>query len=342
MPGITHLVEFQEPALRSLVNQTDQQQEETFADRFLPTVPTFDRRFAYDIVKTNEYIAAYIGFGAEPPYIDRDAVANKMGEIAYFGLGDIVTYEELQAIHEARNNAEKRAVVDAITVKNIKVLNGLRRLMFLAKMEALFKGEHVFTKADGEKNQIRFEFGVPAENKIALTAGNDFDLDTFDIIGWLMTQQKAYEDANGGRSPEVMVGSTEIQAKMLRNKNIILEAGRAEGSLRVSVEQMQAVLGSFGLPPFTVIKERTVRYKRNGDNTIMNKEVVPVNRITFLSSGVGEYLQGPTLENNFQPGLYLEIEDMKKPIRSVITGVGAGFPAPSQPSLIFHMDVYTP
>lgn len=342
MPGITHLVQFQQPRLRQLVDQTEQIAEETFADRFLPTVPTFDRRFAYDIVKTNEYIAAYIGFGAEPPYIDRDAVANKMGEIAYFGLGDIVTYEELQAIHEARNNTEKTAVIDAITVKNVKILNGLRRLMYVAKMEALFKGEHVFNKADGEKNQIRFEFGVPAENKVALTAGADFDTDTFDIVGWLMTQQKAYEDANGGRSPEVMVGSTEIQAKMLRNKNIILEAGRETGSLRVSVDQLQGVLSSFGLPPFTVIKERSVRYKRNGDNAVTTKEVVPVNRVTFLSTGIGEYLQGPTLENNFQPGLYLEAEDMTKPIRSVLTGVGAGFPAPSQPSLIFHMDVFTP
>lgn len=342
MAGITHLVQFQPAGLRALVNLTDQQQEETFADTYLPTVQTFDRKFAYDIVKNNEYIAAYIGFGAEPPYIDRDAVASKMGTIAYFGLADIVTYEELQAIHEARNDAEKANVIEAITNKNVLILNGLRRLMYLAKMETLFKGQMTFNKADGEKNQVTFDFGIPASNKVALTAGADFDDPDFDIVGFIMEQVAAYQEANNGKSPEVMVGSYEIQSKILKNPNIIIEAGRPTGSTRISVDEMNAVFASFGLPRYTVIEERTVRYRRNGDNTDMVKEVVPVNRLTFLSRGVGEYLQGPTLENNFQPGLYLENEDLKAPIRSVLTGVGAGFPAPSNPSLIFHMDVYTP
>ena len=342
MPGITHLEQFQQPALRRFVDLTEADVQETFADRFLPTVPTFNRQFAYDIVKTNEYIAAYMGFGTEPPYIDRDAIASRMGEIAYFGLGDIVTYEELQAIHEARNNAEQTAVIDAINVKNAKILNGLRKLMYLAKMEALFKGVHEFSKPDGEKNQVLFDFGVPAENKVALTAGADFETATFDIVGFLMNQVKAYKDANGGKSPEVMVGSYEIQALMLKNENIIIEAGRPAGSTRVSVTQLNEVLTSFGLPQFTVVEERGISYKQNGTNAQITKEVVPVNRITFLSAGIGEYLQGPTLENNFQPGLYLEAKDKEDPIRSVLKGIGAGFPAPSQPSLIYHMDVFTP
>lgn len=342
MPGITHLEEFQAPALRELVDATEEMAEETFADAYLPTVPTFDRKFAYNIVKTNEYIAAYIGFGTEPPYIDRDAVASRMGEIAYFGLGDIVTYEELQAIHEARNDSEFTAVIDAITNKNVKILNGLRKLMYLAKMEALFKGEHVFNKADGEKNIIRFDFGIPAENKVALTAGADFDAADFDIVGWLMDQVEAYKDANDGKAPEIMIGSAEIRGKMLRNANIITEAGRPEGSARVSVAELNQVLADFSLPAFTVINERSIKYKQNGGKNTVTKEIVPVNRLTFLSKGIGEYLQGPTLENNFQPGLYLENKDKDDPIRSTLRGVGAGFPAPSQPSLIFHMDVYTP
>lgn len=339
MPGITHLQEFQQPALRALVNQTEEQAESTFADRFLPTIPTYERNFAYDIVKTNEYIAAYIGFGTEPPYIDRDAVASKMGSIAYFGLGDIVTYEELQAIHEAKAD-RRQAVIDAITVKNVKVLNGLRRLIYAAKMEALFKGE--IQHNAGDKNKIRFEFGVPAENRVALTAGADFEAANFDIIGFFLDQQQAYRDANSGRSPEVMVGSAEIRNIMLRNTNIIKEAGRPEGSTRVSVEELASVLSNFDLPAYEVISERTIRYKQNGTNNIVTKELVPVNRITFLSAGIGEYLLGPTLENNFQPGLFLENKDKDDPIRTSLRGVGAGFPAPSQPSLIFHMDVYTP
>lgn len=342
MAGITHLVNFQQPGLRALVDLTVEQTPATFADTYLPTVQVYERTFAYDIIKTNTYIAAYIGFGAEPPYIDRDSLASKMGTIAYFALGDIVTYEELQAIHEARNNNEKRGVVEAITVKNIRILEGLQRLVYVAKMETLFKGVHTFNRGDGEKNQITFEFGIPPENKVALTAGNDFETPGFDIIGFLQDQVKAYKLANGGKAPEIAVTSSEVQALMLRNPGIITEAGRPEGSTRVSVDQLNAVLSSYRLPNVTVLDEREVQYKRNGDNTLVTKELVPVNRITFLSQGIGEYRQGPTLENNFQPGYYLEAEDLKHPLRSICQGFGAGFPTPSVPSLIFHIDVYTP
>lgn len=342
MAGITHLEEFQAPALRALVDLTEDNAEMTFADTYLPTEQTYNRKFAYDIIKTNEYIAAYIGYGAEPPYIDRDAVASKMGEIAYFALADLATYEELQAIHEARNDGERNAVIDALVMKNVKILNGLRRLIYVAKMEALFKGVHNFGKTDGEKNQVYFDYGIPAENKVALLPGEDFDETDFDIIGWLETQVQGYKDANQGKAPEVMIGSAEIRGKMQRNANIIIEAGRPEGSTRVNQAELNQVLQDFGLPVFTLAAERTVRYKRNGDNEMMEKELIPVNRLTFLSQGIGTYLEGPTLENNFQPGLFLKVRDKEDPIRTIMQGFGAGFPKPEQPSLIRHMDVYTP
>lgn len=340
MPGITHLEEFQEPALRAVVDATVEQAESTFADRYLPTVPTFKRTFAYDIVKTNKFIAAYIGFGSEPPLMDRNAIASKMGEIAYFGLKDVVTYEELQAIHEARNNDERDATIDAITLKNADLVEGLMRLMYVAKMETLFKGFHSYIT--GEKNKITFHFGMPDTNKVALLPDNDFSSPDFDIIGWLEAQSLAYSKANNGQKPREMVTSREVRGLMQKNAGIIAEAGKVAGSQRASVAELNAVLGDYDIPPLTVIDERFVTVKELGTNEVKDIELVPVNRITFLADGIGEYLLGPTLENNFRPGLFLENKDKDEPIRSILRGVGAGFPQPTQPSLIYHMDVYTP
>jgi len=338
MSGITHLEEFQKPALKALVDLTEADAVSNIADAFLPTVTTYDRKFAYDIVKTNSYLASYIGYGAEPPVIDRDAVASKMGEIAYFGLKDILTYEELQSIHEARNDAERAATIAKITQRNIKLLNGLRDLIFLGKMEALTKGRLDFTQG---KNKVTFDFGVPAENKVALTDGNDFDSTTFDIIGFLLEQTQKYADMNG-EQPEVMWMSREVQAKLLVNAGIITEAGRPEGSTRVNQEQLNDVLASYGLPAIQIITQRSKRYKDLASDDFIQREFMPVNRIVMLSRGVGEYLLGPTLENNFQPGLFLEAYDKKEPIQSILRAVGAGFPAPSDPKKIMHLDVYTP
>ncbi|MFD2924175.1 major capsid protein [Halobacillus naozhouensis] len=339
MAGITHLEAFQGPALRALVDETERDVELNIADRFLPTEETFSRQFAYDIVKNNRYIAAYIGYGAEPPVMDRNAVASKMGEIAYFGLKDIVTYEELQAINEARNDDEQAAVIEKILIKNIDLLDSLRRLMFVAKMEALAKGSHSYNK-----NNVKytFDFGIPAENKVALTSGNDFETPDFDIIGFLLEQVDAYANANEGKTPDVMWMSREMNAKLLKNSNIVLESGRPEGSTRVSQSELRDVLDSFGIPPIQIISERTTQVKDLYSGELVTIELLPVNRIVMLSEGIGSYLLGPTLENNFRPGLFLDAYDKKEPIQSVLRAVGAGFPAPEKPGLIFHIDAYTP
>lgn len=338
MAGITHLEVFQKPALKALVDLTEQDVNETIADRFLPTVPTYDRRFAYDIIKNNQYIAAYIGYGAEPPVVDRNAVASKMGEIAYFGLKDIVTYEELQSINEARNDAEKSAIIEKITVKNIDLLNGLRKLIFVAKMEALTMGTHSY---DHNNVKVNFDFGIPEGNKVALSVGQDLDTPDFDVIGMLDEHVQKYAEANG-KAPDVMWVSRELNQKLLRNAVIVAEAGRAAGATRASQAEANAVFEAYGLPPVQVITDRFVQYKDIYTGEIVRKEVMPVNRIVMLSEGVGEYLLGPTLENNFQPGLFLEAYDKKEPIQSVLRAVGAGFPAPEKISFVYHIDAYTP
>lgn len=338
MSGITHLDQFKKPALRALVDLTTAETPLTVADRFLPTEETYNRQFAYDIVKNNSFLAAYIGYGAEPPVVDRNAIANKMGEIAYFGLQDIVTYEELQAIHEARNNGEKTGAIDKITIQAIDLLNGMNKLINIAKMEALTKGTFTY---NGNNVKAGFTYDIPAENKVALTVGNDFNTADFDAIGFLSDEVDKYVVANG-KTPDVMWVSRELNAKLLKNANIIAEAGRPTGSIRVSQDELTAVLDAFGLPSIQVIGQRSTSWKDSYTDAILTREFMPVNRIVMLSEGAGKYLLGPTLENDFQPGLFLEAKDKDDPIRSIIQTFGAGFPILEKPSLVYHIDAYTP
>ncbi|WP_160203501.1 major capsid protein [Priestia megaterium] len=339
MAGITHLKQFQKPALRGLVDETVNNAPITFADIYMPTEETFDRQFAYNIVKTNNFMAGYIGMGSEPPVVDRNAVASRMGEIAQFGLQDIVTYEELVAINEARNDREEAAMIDKVVVRNIDIVNGTLRLIQLAKLEAMLKGTLSYS---GNNVKINFDFGIPAENKVGLSAGNDFNNADFDIIGFLLAQVQAYSDANSGKIPDEMLVSRELNAKILTNAKIIAEVGRPAGSTRVNQEELSELLNSYELPPLRVVSERKMTYKDNATGKDVVREFMPVNRIVMISQGVGTYLLGPTLENDFQPGIYLNNEDLTRPVRSVIETYGAGFPTMENPYLIRHLDVYTP
>lgn len=337
MAGITHLAEFQEPALRGLVDETVQDAVPTLGDRFLPNENTYSNTFAYDIIKTNKYIGAMIGYGAEPPVVDRDAVAKMHGEIAKMGLKYIATEEELLAIHQARNNAEKQAMVERLTLKGIDLVQAIQRRIAVIKMEALTKGKFEYNK-NGVK--VAVDFGIPAEHKVALTSPNDWDDVDRDVIADLLNWVEKYEEANG-KSPSVILMSREAQAKLLRNKVIVTEAGRPAGSTRVSVDELNSVLSGFGLPAIQIVTDRKVTVKDvyTGQDEVI--EFFPVNRVVMLSEGVGNFLLGPTVENNFQPGIVLQAYDKQEPIESILRTAAAGFPAIEQPELIFHADVFT-
>ncbi|BAD65368.1 structural protein [Shouchella clausii KSM-K16] len=338
MAGITHLEEFKQPALRALVDESEKDTIPSLVDRFLPTENVFSTTFAGDVIKTNNFLAGYIGEGSEPPTIDRNEMASYMGEIARFGLQDIVTYSELEALHEARNNARYQDAIDRITIRALNLVGWTRDLIQLAKSEALFKG-----KMANDRNKIKygFDFGIPDENKVALTPDNDFDSADFDILGFLYEQVDHYVLTNG-RSPETMLISREVLNKLLTNSQIIVEAGRPEGSIRASADDLKNVLQRFGLPTFEVLENRFYTYQDNESKKIIRNEFMPANRIVMTSSGVGKYLLGPTLENNFQPGIYLTAIDKTDPIRSVIRTIGAGFPVLENPQLVKHLDVFTP
>jgi hypothetical protein len=337
MAGLQNFEEFTKPALQGLVDETVQDTVPSLADRFLPNMNVYSNTFAYDIIKTNRYIGAMIGYGSEPPVVDRDAVASKMGSIAKMGLKYIATEEELLMLHQARNEGEKTQMIEKLTLKGVDLVQAIQRRIDVIKMEALTKGAFAYDK-NGVK--VSVDFGIPSEHKVALTAGSDWDEANFDVIGFLQTQVDKYEATNG-KVPDVILMSREAQAKLLKNQIIVTEAGRPEGSTRVSQAELNEVLNGFGLPPIQVVSNRKVTVKNvyTGADEVI--EFFPANRVVMLSEGVGNFLLGPTVENNFQPGIHLDAYDKNEPIESILRAVAAGFPALENPALIFHADVYT-
>jgi len=274
-----------------------------------------------------------IGYGSEPPVIDRDQVASKMAEGAKMGLKYIATEEELLALNQARSNGEKAAMVEKLTVKSIDLLDALERRIQLSKAEALVNGTFNYNKNGAI---IDVEFGVEEADDTANWADEGHD-----VIGDLLKWTQAYEDENG-QSPSVILMSREAQALLLKNTVIVAEAGRPDGVGRVSVEQLNSVLGGYGLPAIEVVTNRkiTVRNEYTGEDETI--EFFPVQRVVMLSEGIGNFVFTPIVEADFQPRVDLRAYDKFEPIESVIRVAAAGFPVIENPGLIFHADVYTP
>lgn len=336
MSGITHLKEMQSEALRGLVVQIKDNEAPSFANEFMPDGQTFSTTFAYDVVKKSNHIAAYIGFGAEPPVIDRDAVAHKMGEVAKMGLKYIATEEELLALNQARSNAEKAAMVDALVVRAADLVNALNKRVDVSKLEAILKGQFTYNK-NGVK--ISVDFGVPAEHKKVLTGTNVWTDASATPLSDLIAWNDQYVTTNGQQA-EAIIMSREAVALLQTNAEIIAEARPGNGSAtRVSLQEVNAVLDGYGLPNVRVQAQRSVTVKDiyTGNDEVI--EFLPKYRVTFISRGVGQFLFGPTVENDYQPGIDLRAYDKFEPIESIIRVAAAGVPVVENPNLLLHADI---
>lgn len=336
MAGIEYLQEFSRPALRGLVTQIENDKAPTLADRFLPNGQTFSTQFAYDIVKKSNHIAAYIGYGAEPPVIDRDAVAREMGEVAKLGLKYIATEEELLALNQARSDAERSAMVEQLTVKAADLVNALNKRVDVSKLEALLKGTFSYNK-NGVKINVNFGIEAPEvkAGAEAWTSGTATPLS--DLIAW----HDAYVTKNG-KEADAIIMSREALSLLQTNEEIVTEARGATGVFsRVSVNEVNDVLAGYGLPNVQVQAQRSITVKDvyTGEDEVI--EFLPKYRVVFASAGAGQFLFGPTVENNYQPGIDLRAYDKFEPIQSVIRVAAAGVPVIENPDLIFHADVAT-
>ena len=341
MSGIEHLKEFQPEFLAGLVDQSMALREEnpSFGQRFLPNETIYSDKFMYDIVKKTKHLASFIGYGAEPPVMDRDAVADKSGQLAAFGLQHIATVEELMALNQARNEGEHNAMVEKLVTRTVDILNGMQDFTDVLRAKALTFGKLEYNDPkDGA--QVTFDYQIPAEHKIALTGTSAWTDPSADAIGNLIEWDQTYSESNNGKQADVIKMPIDVFQLLSKNSGIIAEARPGTTATRVSTDEVNQVIELYNLPPIEIVRGRvtTVRNPRTGQDEAV--EFYPAGRIVFLSEGLGKFFYGPNPESDdFTPGLLVRATDEKRPKRSIIEGYGAGFPVIEVPSLILHADV---
>ena len=341
MAGITHLEAFKPEALGRLAEEVDKYAVEMQDDilNFLPDENVYDLEFAYNVVKTSSQMAAMIAFGSEPPVRDKDEVARRMGELAKFGWKQILTENELLKLHNPRNDAEFQALIDAITADGAKMVKETRDRINLAKLQAIGTGKVTYDD-NNVKITIDFTEDMPAEHKIVLTGDNTWDNPEHDVIGDLLNWLEVYEETNAGKQPDAIYVSRKVQALLLKNAVIVREvAGADSGRLRVSADELNAVLEGYNLPPVRLITKTQAKVKSPYTGQLQDVVLFPENRVVFVSQGIGTFKLGPTVENNFSPGIVLQAYDKEEPIQSILRTAAAGFPVIENPGLLLYADV---
>src|SRR5690625_4341464 len=341
MAGITHIAELKEPALRGIVEEVDKAKLETQEAvlNFLPDEYTYDQEFAYDVISRTSQIGAMIGIGSEPPSRATDPVARGTGELAKCGWKGIVAEHGLLKLRSQRDDGEYKALADKLVANEATIVSELRDRIKVTKMQAISTGKVEYDDNNVKVN-IDFTEDMPAEHKVVLTGDNTWANPEHDVIGDLIAWNEQYEDTNGKQADTIFM-TRQTQALLLKNTVIVNEAAGVanSGRGRVSVDELNSVLGGYGLPSITIVRKTKANVKNTYTGEVETIELFPENRVIFVSSGVGKFLLGPTVENNFQPGIVLQAYDKLEPIQSILRAAAMGFPIIENPNLLLYADV---
>src|SRR5699024_11132088 len=138
---------------------------------------------------------------AEKPVVDRHATAKVMGELAHFGLKDVVTIEELYEVAQARNNSAKEAMIDKLLNKSDDLVQALKLSIRVKKLKALAL---VYNEYNKNGVMVNLDYGITDAHKIVLEGADTFDNADKDVIGDLLGWVETYRKSNG-KKPERML-----------------------------------------------------------------------------------------------------------------------------------------
>ena len=298
--------------------------------RFLPNDTVFDLKFAYNVInKVYTRTASITGFDSDAPLRDKDGLSKAFGEVAKVQHGFRISEEELLRFTNPRRDAERQKAIDYVYDQTDNLVQGVYDLEEWMRAQAIYKGVLTYSENGVE---LAIDYGIPSANKLTATvAWNQASNSPLTDLQAVVDRFKA---ANNGQVPaEIHISST-VKADLMKSAAIVLQVyGDADSRRLVTNDDLNGVLNSLALPKL-VVQDMEV------DNGAGNERLLPVRRIVALPSGeVGKTYLGPTIEKNFDAGMYvLPVIENKPPRQEVYVGETV-FPAIKEPNKIVWMDV---
>lgn len=300
--------------------------------RLLPVKNVYDLKFSYNVInKQYARTASITGFNADAPLRTKDGLSRAFGEVAKVQHGFKIDEEELLRFKNPRQNTDEQTdAINYVYDQTDNLIQGVYDLEEWMRAQVAYKGLLTYS----ENNvKLAIDFNVPVGNKLTATnAWTDAALSS--PLTDLQAVVDQYKAVNRGQVPtEIHISST-VKANMMKSQAIIRQVyGDASSQRLVTDDQLTAVLNSLSLPPL-VVQDMEI------DNGSGLERLLPVRRIVAFGQGeIGKTFYGPTVEKNFQTGLYvLPIVEEKPPRQEVYVGETV-FPALQNVNGVVWMDV---
>ncbi|WP_445506798.1 major capsid protein [Niallia sp. 03190] len=300
---------------------------------FLPNKPIKDINFAYNVINGKYAQAASItGFNASAPLRDTKSLERAFGSVAKVQHGFRLDEEQILRFNRPRDDEEKNQAVDYVYTETDDLIEGVYDIEEFLRSQALYSG--ILQYDDPENDiQLNIDFGIPAENKITTT--KPWSDPTSTPLDDIAASVKQYQTANKRKKPIVMHMTSATEAYLLKNDQIKNQVyGNPTDKRLLTKSDLQNVFTALGFPPYA-INDDVVDLYGAGEVPLLAD-----NKVVFLGSELGNTYIGPTVEKNFETGIYVvpEIKETNPPSQAVFVGETV-FPAISRPQSIVIMNV---
>lgn len=327
-----HLDEFQGAEFQGFVENIPRDSEYKLVN-VLPDENTKDINFSYGVIN-GEYAkgASITGFNASAPLRDPKQLSKAFGSVAKLQHGQRLDEEQLLHFNRPRDDEEKAQVVEYVYDLTDDLVTGVRDVEEYLRASAVYNGKIDYQDPENDI-QVNVNFNFPEDNK--LSADNDWDSDDATPLDDIHKAIEQFKSANKRKKPVVMHMTSATEAKLLRNTQLRMQVyGEAQGKRLVTKEDVVNVFDALGFPPYE-INDDVVNVGDEGEQQLLDD-----NKIVLIGDEVGKTFFGPTVENNYNSGIYAitEVQETSPPMQKVFIGETV-FPAIKKPSAVVTMTV---
>src|SRR5699024_2892877 len=330
-----HEKQFKNPEFLGFVEHIPKQKK-YLLESFMPSQTTKDVNFAYGVIDGKYAKAASItGFNASAPLRDRKELSKAYASVAKVQHGFRLDEELLMQFNRPRDDEEMNQVIEYIYNSTDELTQGVYDVEEYLRAQAIYNGKLNYNDTLNDI-QVDVDFGIPEENNI--TASKDWTSADAEPLTDIANAIEQYEKANNRRKPSVMHMTDKTESILLKNEQVRVQIyGTEPGKRLVTKDDLANVFSGLGFPPYSN-QDDVAEVNDGGEEPLLED-----GKIVFLGSELGNTMFGPTVEKNFESGIYVvtDIQETNPPQQAVFVGETV-FPALKNPRAIVTLDVGTP
>jgi len=269
-----------------------------------PTEEVEDINNVYDIIETQLNVAATItGFNSGSPI--RNKGQGKQAMASLTKIQDAYYLDESELLHyrNPRTQAERQKIIDAVLLNTNDLSDGVEKTKEFLRAQMAYQGRFDYDDPRTE-TKLSFELERPEANNIVSTKewGTPDAEPLTDLLGAI----EQFKKTNGNTKPEIINMNSKTLAKFKRSGQIKSELYQDAQSARLVRESdFNELLNEFGIPAIVVDDNETAIEQLDGSRKVFTH--LPDDRVVLRASVLGKTLSGPSVENNYNKGKFVNV-----------------------------------